>query len=303
MKATIFKTSSSPKKKQRQKKHVFRAILLTPVLSLMTLISYGQNMFINGSMNGKVTASCDGNTNGTVADGWIITASSPDVNIASKAPIGNCSKWLGKSVASPDELYFESVISFGGPTGSSEGFAQTVSGLKIGKRYVFSYYWANTPALYHSLATPAVIVSGFENNSQLNPATASAPWKWSKHTVVLTATDSIATFDFRAVSQDIAYTSFDGVSLVLCNAGAKAPVPLKNKLTTRSELANLLPLQNNAAPFGSQFLWHTGTPGTIHNMVGSPMAVKAGSYYLTFYDYVNSCLSPTSSEVRIIRKK
>lgn len=302
--AAILKTGFL-KKSEMRKRNTIKRLMISPFLFITTLTAFGQNMFVNGSMNGKPTISCDGNMNGTVPDGWVITASSPDVNSPSKAPIGGCTRWLTKPVPSPNGESFESIISFGGQNGSSEGFAQTISGLTAGRQYIFSYYWANTPTLYNNAALPAITVSGVESNVALNPTTSSAPWKWNEHTVVLTAKDSVATFDFRAVSsnQDITYTSFDGISLIACSAGGRAPVPLKNKMVTREETANLLHLQEHAAPFGSQPIWHTGTPGTINNMVNNPMSVSAGSYYLTFYDVTNRCFSPTSGEIRVIQKK
>jgi hypothetical protein len=301
----LLKETGLFQKREMQKRNTIRGLMILPFFFITTLAAFGQNMFVNGSMNGKPTISCDGNTNGTVPDGWAITSSSPDVNSPSKAPIGGCTKWLTKPVPSPNGESFESIISFGGQNGSSEGFAQTISGLTAGRQYIFSYYWANTPTSYNNAALPAITVSGFESNVKLNPTTSSTPWKWNEHTVVLTARDSIATFDFRAVSsnQDIAYTSFDGISLTPCNAGGKAPVPLKNKMVIREETANLLRLQGDAAPFGSQPIWHRGTPGTINNMVNNPISVSPGSYYLTFYDVTNRCFSPTSGEIRITKKK
>jgi hypothetical protein len=280
----------------------YHSSLLLIIFLYLNYGAFGQNLFVNGSMEGKPTTSCDGNTNGTVPEGWKITASSPDINMAAKKPIGGCSNWLGKPVASPNGGYFESIVSFGSQHGSSEGFGQVVSGLIIGNQYVFSYYWANTPTQNAGLVIPSVAVSGFLENNALQPKDTTAPWKWTKHSVVLTASAKSAVFDFQGKTvsdQDIGYLSFDGISIVSCLAGPKPPVLSKENVVISSKTTNLVLLQNQSAPYGSQFLWHTGTPGTLANMVKSPSEADPGTYYAAFYDSNNGCFSPTSSKVII----
>lgn len=264
-----------------------------------------QNLIVNGSMDGKVARHCDGNTNGTVPAGWQITASTPDVNSAKRGPVGGCAAWSGTPVASPDGGYFESILSFGSTDSSSEGFSQTVSGLTVGSRYIFSYYWAWTPSSFQSAALPAVSVTGFAPVEPLNPSDSIRAWTWTKQTVTLTATSSSAKFEFRAKTAsnvNLGYISFDGVSLVKCYCGGAAPALSVTEATFKGAGVSLLSFQGGSAPFGSQFQWHTGTPGTIANMVAHAFDVGEGTYYLTYYDFTHSCFSPTSIGLTLVRR-
>ena len=89
--------------------------------------------------------------------------------------------------------------------------------------------------------------------------------------------------------------------VVTCSAGITAPVPAATNIsnTCPATTANLTTLQQGIPPTGSQFQWHTGTPGTAANIYSTPTTAAAGTYYLTYYDVANGCFSPTSAAVTV----
>ena len=100
--------------------------------------STAQNLIVNGSMTCGITRS------DTVAPGWYkypnqpAYLNTPDIN--DSAGIAHCDpgwEWCcGTLVASPDGGTWQNVW-------TQENFAQTISGLTIGKIYYFRYYYAS----------------------------------------------------------------------------------------------------------------------------------------------------------------
>lgn len=84
-----------------------------------------------------------------------------------------------------------------------------------------------------------------------------------------------------------------------CNAGGKSPIL---SATTKSNTcptltADLTTITSSNTPAGTALEWHTGTPATAANKVGTPGAVTSGTYYAVFYDAVNNCYSNNYSNV------
>ena len=108
------------------------------ILSVFGYRSAAQNLIVNGSMN------CNIERSDTVAPGWYkypnqpSYLNTPDIN--DSAGILHCSPgwvwWGGTPVASPDGGTWQNVW-------DHENFAQTISGLTIGKIYYFRYYYAS----------------------------------------------------------------------------------------------------------------------------------------------------------------
>ncbi len=82
-----------------------------------------------------------------------------------------------------------------------------------------------------------------------------------------------------------------------CNAGIIAPT-LSATTKTNSCFATTVDLTTITAsntPGGTSLSWHTGTPCTAANVVSTPSAVAAGTYYAAFHDAVNNCYSGSAA--------
>ena len=113
-------------------------IVLLSISTILSCASHAQNLIVNGSMNCNILRS------DTVAPGWYKypdqdpNLNTPDINESSS--ILHCTpgwEWCcGTPVASPDGGTWQNVW-------DHEDFAQTISGLTIGKIYYFRYYYAS----------------------------------------------------------------------------------------------------------------------------------------------------------------
>ncbi|WP_118975431.1 Ig-like domain-containing protein [Taibaiella koreensis] len=240
--------------------------------------AFGQNLFVNGSMNGPVGTS-------RVPTSWSINSSTPDINnAASDAHIPNAGgvyPWTSSATvsptASPDGGTFESTVCEDG--GINEGFQQTISGLIVGKQYRFRYYWARTPCVrqgsdhYNANARPNAVVTGMTGYA--NPTNSGAPfWTWQTVDQVLTATATTATFNMRPVyisalntSTIAGYISWDGFKLEPINS---VPVAVNDMLTGQvpgspATIANLLindtDLEGPLSPGNISFVAPAGATG------------------------------------------
>lgn len=193
------------------------------ILSAFGYRSKAQNLIVNGSMTCGVVRS------DTVAPGWYKYGdqspglNTPDIN--DSAGIAHCSPgwaWCcGTPVASPDGGTWQNVWDF-------EEFAQTVSGLTIGKIYYFRYYWAsqgiaNSAGLspgqqageYASQPYPPnVTIIGADGYS--NPSSGKL-FEWSTYSGSLVATSNSITIICSQGRFD-GYIAYDGFYL-----GAKKP--------------------------------------------------------------------------------
>jgi hypothetical protein len=53
-------------------------------------------------------------------------------------------------------------------------------------------------------------------------------------------------------------------------------------------------------PAGTIVTWHTGTPATTANQLGSAISVIGGLYYPAFKDIVDNCYSPTGTPIQVV---
>ena len=121
---------------KRHKKQLRYGLIF--ILGVFGFRSAAQNLIVNGSMT------CGVERSDTVAPGWYKYPNQPsDLNtpdINDSAGIAHCSpgwEWCcGTAVASPDGGTWQNVW-------DHENFAQTISGLTIGKIYYFRYYYAS----------------------------------------------------------------------------------------------------------------------------------------------------------------
>jgi hypothetical protein len=91
-------------------------------------------------------------------------------------------------------------------------------------------------------------------------------------------------------------TSSCGEFATACAAGTTAPALTA---TTKSNdcpttTVDLTTLTVTNTPNGAVLEWHSATPATSGNVVATPNAVSAATYYAVFYDAVNNCYSNVS---------
>lgn len=81
------------------------------------------------------------------------------------------------------------------------------------------------------------------------------------------------------------------VSNLTCNAGTTAPALSKTTISNEctATTADLTNIGVSNLPTNTQIEWHNATPISATNLVSTPTAVTAGTYYAVFYDSVNGC--------------
>ena len=83
-----------------------------------------------------------------------------------------------------------------------------------------------------------------------------------------------------------------------CPAGIDAPA------LSSTTISNVCPVHTydltsitaSNGPVNTSLTWHTGTPATTANKVGTPAAVTAGIYYAAFYSASDDCYSGINGE-------
>jgi hypothetical protein len=245
---------------------------------------YSQN-FSNGSFTGTKGVA-------VAATGWAIVLSTPDVNdITGPAFTTPGYVWSGGTpIASPDGGTWQNTF-------SNEAVSQTVTGLTIGKKYSFSYYYAtqaiaSTSFTFNTPQLPNVTITGATGYT--NPTSAGTIFQWQLHTSIITATATSATFTFSGPTAS-GYMAYDGAALVPCNAGTTAPTL---SATTKSNVcpattADISSLVSSTCPVGSSLEWHNTNAGLNASNLVTATSVAAGTYYPVCHDVVAACYSPT----------
>jgi hypothetical protein len=82
-----------------------------------------------------------------------------------------------------------------------------------------------------------------------------------------------------------------------CNAGIIAPTlsTTSKANTCFTTTVDLTTITASNTPASTTLSWHTVTPCTAANVVGTPSAVAAGTYYAAFYDATNNCYSGSAA--------
>jgi hypothetical protein len=245
---------------------------------------YSQN-FSNGSFTGTKGVA-------VAATGWAIVLSTPDVNdITGPAFTTPGYVWSGGTpIASPDGGTWQNTF-------SNEAVSQTVTGLTIGKKYSFSYYYAtqaiaSTSFTFNTPQLPNVTITGATGYT--NPTSAGTIFQWQLHTSIITATATSATFTFSGPTAS-GYMAYDGAALVPCNAGTTAPTL---SATTKSNVcpattADISSLVSSTCPVGSSLEWHNTNAGLNASNLVTATSVAAGTYYPVCHDVANDCYGPT----------
>lgn len=194
-------------------------IVLIFIFSFFGYIAAAQNLIVNGSMNCGIVRS------DTVAPGWYKYPGQPDYintpDINDSAGILHTDpgwEWCcGTPVASPDGGTWQNVWNF-------DKFAQTVSGLTVGKIYYFRYYFASQ-GISNTVGLPPGQHPGWEYASQpyppnvtiigatgyANPSSGKL-FEWSTYSGSLVATSNSITIACTQGRFD-GYIAYDGFYL------------------------------------------------------------------------------------------
>ncbi|WP_162250401.1 DUF11 domain-containing protein [Pseudoxanthomonas sp. Root630] len=166
-----------------------------------------QNLVTNGSMTGPKGQIM-------VVPGWTGVTATPDTNDAN-GPLQTSPGYIwfgGVPVASPDGGTWQNAF-------STESFSQTVTGLTVGRQYVFSYHYASQGIYDPTWGTgpfvtpdvPNVVITGA--TGYVNPGAPSALFAWNTYTGTLTATSTSITILMRGPVNFAGYMAYDGVVL------------------------------------------------------------------------------------------
>ncbi len=118
------------------------------------------------------------------------------------------------------------------------------------------------------------------------------------YTVVKLNTSGITTLKFTSQGPNISGIGFAGIFAASssCNAGTTAPSLTS---TTTCSPANLSTLVGSPAPTGASLRFHTSATPTSANLVATPTAAPAGTYYAFYFDATNNCYSPASAAITV----
>lgn len=186
----------------------WRAIMAMIIVSsaLFALPAGAQELITNGAMT-----AVEGED--VTAPGWTKDTFTPDVN-DSNGPLLSTPGYVwtgGTPVASPDGGTWQNVY-------GAEAFRQTVSGLTVGRRYRFRYYYAaqgirDSGTAYTTPRAPTLELTGV--TGYVSPAVPATLFAWNTYSGILTASATSATFLFRGgLGSPGAYLAYDGISLV-----------------------------------------------------------------------------------------
>lgn len=118
------------------------------------------------------------------------------------------------------------------------------------------------------------------------------------YTVVKLNTTGITQLKFISQGPNISGIGFAGIFAAppTCNAGSTAPSLTS---TTTCSPANLSALVSSQAPVGTSLRFHTSATPTSANLVATPTAATAGTYYAFYFDATNNCYSPASNPITV----
>lgn len=171
---------------------------------------YGQNLFVNGSMNNHYKGE------DVVAYGWeaifdLYYTNTPDLNDEVGPLItSNGYTWTGGvPTASPDGGTWQNVY-------NRESVTQTISGLTVGTKYYFRYYYSSQGIKGHGVTyntpyAPNVTVTGASGYT--NPENAGSLFSWNSYCGEIIATDNSITVTASTTIDAYYYLAYDGFYL------------------------------------------------------------------------------------------